>query len=308
MSRPPVFSDWAWLAGLSGLWGSAFLFTKIAVGGAPPTVVVAGRLLVAAVAMLAMARWLGLALPSRARVWRQIAVLACVGNALPFFLISWGQQRIDSSLAGILMAPMPLVTLVLAHWFVVGERMTAPRVAGSLLGFLGVAVLTGLDALGGIGGERAELSGQLSVLAGSLCYAANAILSRRLPAMHPLVSGTGVMLVASALMLPLALWLEAARMPLPAAGPLAAIVALGLGATAAGTFVYFRLIQGPGAIFTVGTNYLIPLVALAAGMAFLGERPPWRALISLGLILGGLALTQLRVEWRGWRSAVSGDS
>ena len=306
MSRPPAFSDWAWLGALSGLWGSAFMFTKVAVESVPPVVVVAGRLAVAAVAMLALARWLGLALPRRARIWRQLALVACVGNALPFFLISWGQQRIDSSLAGILMAPMPLVTLMLAHWFVAGERMTAPRIAGSSLGFLGVAVLTGLDALRGLGGDRDELFGQLSVLAGSLCYAANAILSRRLPPMHPLVSGACVMLVASALMGPLALWLEVSRTSLPAAAPLAAIVALGLGATAAGTVVYFHLIQGPGATFTVGTNYLIPMVALAAGVAFLGERPPWRALIALGLILGGLALTQLRFEWRGWRSSGSG--
>ena len=294
MTRRPATADWALLAALSGMWGTAFLFTRIAVEQVAPVLVVAGRLAIAAVVMLALVRALGLSLPRGARVWRQLALLACAGNALPFFLIGWGQQYVDSGLAGILMAVMPLATLALAHWFVAGERLTQIRVAGSLVGFLGVALLIGPDALRGFGGGRIELLAQFSVLAGALCYALNAILSRRLPPLHPLAAGAGVMLLASGAMLPLSLWLEAGRLPSPSAAPLAAIAVLGLVATAGGTAVYFVLIQRAGATFTSGTNYLIPPIALAAGMAFLGERPHWRAPVALVVILAGLALAQLR--------------
>src|SRR5690349_19757622 len=122
--------DWGLLAVLVALWGSNFMFIKLGVAAVPPATLVATRLVIGAVV-----RAMGYAFPPIGRAWTPYIVLAAGGNCLPFWFISWGQQSIDSALAGILMAIMPLATLLLAHFFVSGERMSRNRVAGFLMGF-----------------------------------------------------------------------------------------------------------------------------------------------------------------------------
>ena len=134
--------DWALLFALVAMWGSAFMFIKIAVAHVPPATIAAGRLAIGAVVLLIVIRAMGLRLPPFSGVWRQYAVLAFVGNALPFYLIAWGQRGIDSALAGILIAFMPLATLVLAHYFVRGEQVTRARAIGFVLGFIGIRDVT----------------------------------------------------------------------------------------------------------------------------------------------------------------------
>ncbi len=282
--------EWALLVALSLMWGTAFGFTRVAVETLPPTTVVASRVLIAALLLTLVARALGLRLPDRS-LWSRLALLAAAGNALPFFLIAWGQQRIDSGLAGILMAVMPLATLGLAHAFVPGERLTGAKLTGFGLGLAGVAVLVGPAVLRDLGG--AESTAQLAVLGGALSYAINAILSRRLPVMHPIVSSAGVMWMATLIMLPIALLRDRAALADGALDSLLATLALGLIATAAGTVTYFRLIVSSGPTFVSGTNYLIPLVAVGVGVLLLGEQPGWRAVVALAMILGGLGLSQL---------------
>ncbi len=148
----------------------------------------------------------GLALPPPGRRWLPFAALAILGNCLPFYLIAWGQQFIDSALAGILIAIMPLATLVLAHFFIAGERMTAPRArSGFATGFAGIVVLMGPAALAGLGGSPVKALAQAAVLAGALCYAGNSVLARRTIATDFLVASTAVLIVAAALMVPVAL-------------------------------------------------------------------------------------------------------
>ncbi len=295
MSKPRL-TDWLLLLSLVAIWGSSFLLTKLAVVGLPPTTVVAGRLVVAAVALLALARWRGLGLSRSRRLWGYLIAIAVTGNCLPFFLISWGQQSIDSGLAGILMAVMPLGVLVLAHYFVDGERLTVPRAAGFGLGFLGIVALTGPQALLRLQGEGASsLAPQLAVLGGALCYAVTTIIARRRPDSEPLLAAAGVMLVGSLLMLPTAAAVDLPITPLPGWIPWLAVTTLGLVCTAIATVVYFTLIGSAGPTFLALINYLIPLWALGMGALFLGERPGWNALLALGLILGGIGLSQ----WRG---------
>lgn len=284
--------DWLLLMSLVAMWGSSFLLTKLAVTALPPTSVVAGRLGVAAVALLALARWRRLGLPRSRLLWGYLIAIAVTGNCLPFFLISWGQQSIDSGLAGILMAVMPLAVLVLAHYFVDGERLTAPRAAGFGLGFLGIVVLTGPEALSRLQGQGASLVPQLAVLGGALCYAVTTIIARRRPDSEPLLAAAGVMLTGSLLMLPTAAAVDLPWPQLPGWAPLLAVAALGLVCTAAATVVYFTLIGSAGPTFLALINYLIPLWALGMGALFLGERPGWNVLAALGLILGGIGLSQ----------------
>jgi drug/metabolite transporter (DMT)-like permease len=275
------------------IWGTSFLLNRIAVESVPPTTVVAGRVVIAAIALRATLVAVRRELPPRGRIWLHFLTMALVGNAVPFFLITWGQERIDSGLAGILMAVMPLTTLVLAHFFVAGERMTGRRAMGFALGFVGLVVLMGPDALRQLGGGASDVARQAAVLCGALCYAANTIIARRLPETHPLVASAAVMLLASIVMVPAALVVDTPWNLAPRPQSVVSVVWLGVVSTAVATIVYFSLIASAGPTFLSLMNYLIPLVALLAGVAVLDEEPTWWALVALVLILAGVALSQL---------------
>ncbi len=284
--------DWALLAALVAMWGSAFMFIKLGVATVPPATLAASRLVLGAATLYAVMRWRGLALPPLGRRWLSLAALAIIGNCVPFYLITWGQQFIDSALAGILMAIMPLATLSLAHFFVAGERMTSNRALGFSLGFGGIVVLMGPAALAGLGGSLLAVTAQAAVLAGALCYAANSVMARRLIETDILVASTAVLIVATVLILPLALVLDRPWTLAPSVGSVVAIVWLGVGPTALATLLYFTLIASAGPTFMSLVNYLSPMVALLAGVALLGEQPGTSAVAGLGLILLGIALSR----------------
>jgi drug/metabolite transporter (DMT)-like permease len=235
----------------------------------------------------------GLRLPTSRRVWSHYLLMGVVGNAVPFTLIAWGQIRVDVGLAGIMMGVMPLMTLLLAHFFVPGERMT-PRMAGGFaVGFIGLVALFGPEALLELGGESSDLLGQVAIASAAICYAISTIIARRLATLDPLVSATTVMWVTSAIMVPAALWVDRPWNLAPSAGAIGSVVWLGLFATALATILYFRVIQTAGPTFLSLINYMIPVVALAAGAIVLDEELVGTVLIGMGLILTGLAISQL---------------
>jgi len=289
-------SDWALLLALVGLWGTAFLFIKLTLESLPPATLVASRVLIAACVLTVAVRLRGQRLPTSARVWRNYLLMGLVGNALPFTLISWGQIGVDSSTTGILMGVMPLVTLLLAHAFVPGERLTRTSALGFTLGFLGLAVLSGPDALLEIGGEASQLFRQAAILGGAVCYAVNTILARRLATLDALASSATVMWTATAIMLPIACWNDQPWTLAPSALAIASVMWLGLGATALATIVYFVLVKRAGPTFLSLMNYMIPVVALLAGVTLLDEPLAPTALIGLALILAGLGISQLRAR------------
>lgn len=282
------------LAALVAFWGSAFMFVKVGVSAVPPATLVAARLTIGAVILLAVIRALGYTLPPLGRAWTPYVVLAVVGNCLPYWFISWGQQYIDSALAGILMAAMPLVTLVLAHLFVQGERMTHNRAAGFALGFLGIVLLIGPAAFSGIGGSTLQVISQLAVLAGALCYATSSVLTRLMIKGNVLIASAAMLLVASVVMLPLALIIDRPWTLAPSFASTAAIVWLGIGPTAIATLCYFKLIKSAGPSFMSLVHYLSPPVAVFLGVTLMGEHPGVEAYTGLALILAGIALSQLR--------------
>ena len=285
-------THWVLLLALAAMWGSAFMFIKLGIASVPPATLVASRLALGALLLYIVMRLRGLTLPPFGRRWIPFTVLAIVGNSAPFYLISWGQQFIDSALAGILMAVMPLTTLLLAHFFVAGERLTANRMLGFSVGFSGILVLMGPAVLTGLGGSLLEVTAQAIVLAGALCYAANSVIARRLVAADFLVASTSVLIVATIATVPLALVLDRPWTLAPSVSSTAAIVWLGIGPTALATLLYFRLIAAAGPTFMSLVNYLSPLVALVAGVLLLGEKPGVTAFAGLVLILSGIALTR----------------
>jgi drug/metabolite transporter (DMT)-like permease len=289
-----TLQDWALLIALVAMWGSSFMFNKIAVAAVPPATVVAARLTLGALTLLALVHARGLRLPPPGRVWFAYALLGFVGNALPFYLIAWGQQYVASALAGILIAAMPLATLVLAHFVVDGERMTLNRTGGFALGFGGIVMLMEPAAAEGLGGESVSILAQLAVLGGALCYSANSVLARLFIKADFICAATGTLLVAAALMIPVSIAVDAPWDLRPNAASIASIVWLGLGPTAVATICYFALIGSAGPTFMSLVNYLSPAVAVFLGVSLLGETPGVTAYAGLALILLGIAVSQLR--------------
>lgn len=291
-------NHWFLLAALVALFGSAFTMITIAVETLTPFTLVAIRIVTATAVLLGVAIALGHRLPRLRttggkvdlRVWGMLAVLGLSGNVVPFTLISWGQQTVSSSIAGILMAIMPLTTLGLAALYVPGETITGRRLIGFGLGFVGLVVLFGPSTLGDMGGRT--WPAQLAILGAACCYALNAVLTKNRPPMDPVVAGAGIHVCASAVILPLAFLLEDPAALQPSLASLAAVIVLGVLCSALATLILLRLIDEAGPTFTAQINYLIPLWAVALGFLFLGEEPGSAALIALALILSGIALAQ----------------
>ena len=286
--REPL--DWLMLLTLVAMWGSAFLFIEVGIRSIAPITLVAIRIVLGALLLFGAMVLLRLETPRDPRVWMYFAVLALLGNCLPFVLITWSQKTIDSGLAGILVGFMPLATLLLAHRYVEGERITVAKSVGFLVGFAGLAVLLGPEATGEWRGTGAQLLGQLACLGGALCYAGNSIVTKRMPATHALVASAWTLMIAAPFMLAAAFIADDPFAHPFDAGALAACVWLGVGPTAIATLVYFRLIARTGPTFMSLTNYMSPIVAVSAGALLLDEPLRPTALIALALILGGIAL------------------
>lgn len=294
MSTQRTPRDWTLLLALVVMWGSSFMFNRIAVATLPPLTVVAGRVGIAALVLIVIVYLLGKRLPPPGRAWLPYVVIAIVGNAVPFYLITWGQQVVESALAGILMAMMPLATIVLAHFLIAGEHLTRQRATGFAIGFLGIALLMGPAALAGVGGDAVRIVSQLAVLGGALCYALQSVLTRLIIKGDVMVSAAATLLVAAVIVVPVALWLDRSWLLAPAASSVGAVVWLGVAPTAIATILYFMLIRSAGPSFMSLVNYLSPGVAVMLGLLVMGETPRATAYLGLALILAGIACSQSR--------------
>ena len=278
--------DLALLFVLASIWGASYMLIKVAVASVPPVTIAAARILIAALVLVAVVGLRGERLPRGARAWWPFVVLAVVGNAVPFTLIGWGELRIGAGLGAILTGVMPLGTVLLAHVFTSDERFTATTAAGLALGFAGIVVLVGPDALAGLGDD---VLAQLAVVAAALCYAAATVYARRLKAVTPTVTAAATMAAAAALMVPFSLVFDAPWRLAPDAAALASVAALGVVSTAGASLIYFGLVRSAGATVTSLVNYLIPPIGVLWGVLVLGEKLTADAIAALALILCGIA-------------------
>ena len=285
-------ADWLGLVALVIMFGSAFMFIKLAVQDFSPSMVAAGRIQVAAVMLVVVVLIRRESFGFLRETWPLLVALAIFGDCLPFYLISWGQQSVDSSIAGILMAVMPLTTIVLAHFFIPGERLTVLRVIGFLLGFAGILILLGPAALARLESGINMVIPMLSILAGAVCYAINTILAKRLPKESYLAISTAVLVIASLIMLPALLSTNGEwGIRFSSIGFLSLLV-LGIFPTALATILYFAVIARTGPSFMSQINYLIPVWAVLMGGVFLNESVGTNAILALAIILLGIAIAQ----------------
>lgn len=285
--------DWAMLILLSILWGGTFLFVAVAVKEVPPFTLVALRVVIAGAVMLIAARMLGLGWPWAAAPFGAFLLLGLLNNAIPFTLIFYGQTRITAGLASILNATTPIFTVLVLHVATRDERMTRLKAAGVALGFVGVIVLVGPDALAGLGGD---VLAQFACLGATLSYAVALLFARRLKGLPAASIAAGQLTASSLMMLPLALIVDAPwTLPPPSAATIAAILALALVSTAFAYILYFRLVAHAGGTNASLVTFLIPVSAILLGVAVLGESVGPSDLAGLGLIATGLALIDGRM-------------
>jgi drug/metabolite transporter (DMT)-like permease len=290
--QPPQAKHWIALALLSLAWGFAFYLIAVGLESFPPLTIVNIRLAVGTATLYVVMRWQGHRLPLEAGWWGRFVVLTLLGNLIPFSLITWAETEISSSQAGLLMALMPISTLVLSHFFVHEDSLTPRRLCGVILGFGGVVVLVGSDALEGMGGGA--VLAQLAVLAATLGYATNAVYTKRLPPINTIAVATGSLGMGTLLLLPFTLYFDQAAWVLPSIEALGATLTLGVVSTGFATWIYFRVVTDCGPSFLSIINYIIPAIAFAAGVLFLGETAEPSQFTGLLLVLAGVALTQNR--------------
>lgn len=279
------------LISLAMIWGTSFLVIKIGVQYMPALPLTAIRLIAAALAMVIFAALTRTRYPRGSVAWAYCFVLAFFGNSLPFFLITWGVDGIASGRAAILMAVMPLATLLLAHFFTPGDRLKPQKLLGILLGFAGIVVLVGPAALKGLGGS---LLHQLAVASGAVCYAISVIIVQRMPP-APLIGRAALMLVFAALQLaPIAFWLSGWTIPEFSFEGWWSPLYLGVLSTALATLILFKLLSEREASFVAFQNYLVPVFGVFWGALLLNEDVSLQAVAALALILSGIYVANRR--------------
>ena len=275
---------------LGTIWGTSFLFIKIIVSEVPPMTLVAGRLGVAALLMWVILRLRQTPRRRDDKLWRTFAVVGLLNGALPYYLISWGEQYIPSGWAALLQSTTPLFTILLAHFLTDDDRVTGEKIFGVLLGFAGVGLLMWPEVRGGI---SASLWGLLAIVGSSVSYAAAAIHAREhFGGQSPMVSAAGQFTMGLAFILPLSLTLEQPFAITPSWTALASWAGLAILGTVIAYAIYFYLIQRTSATFVTMTTYIVPINGLILGALVLDESISPTLLVSLGLILGGVLLVR----------------
>lgn len=272
------------LLSLAAIWGASFMFIEIALDDFEPTTLMAGRLLIASLVLTSLMAARGILGRLRQAGWRAFA-LGVINSAIPFTLIAWGQKHIDSGVAAIGNATVPIWVALLAIWFAHSERATGLRIVGIVLGLVGVAVLAGAQPEV----NRWAVAGTLAVVLASMLYAiASIFLQRQTERLDTITLSTATMLGATVALLPFGL--AQAPHELPGWEAIASVVALGVAGTGIGILLFMKIISDYGPFKAGLVTYLLPVTALFYGALLLDETITAWMVVGLVLILAGVTL------------------
>ena len=285
--------DWTLFWALGLIWGSSFLWIKIAVQEVDPFTLVGWRLLFGTLGMVVVILLRRPAFPEAGKTWLFLAALGVLNTALPFVLISWGEKSIDSAVASVLNSTVPLFTLVIAHLFLHDEPITARKAVGLLIGFGGVLALMARDLEPG--SLRVGILGQAAVLVAAVSYASASVFARRtMREISPLVQAFVPMAFADAIV-----WTAATQVGNPGRLPAipitwVALLWLGLLGSCVAYLLFYNLLHAVGATRAVMVTYVFPVVGVALGVVFLGELADWHLLAGTALVVASIVV----VNWR----------
>ena len=272
---------------LGAIWGSSFMWIKIAVQEVGPITLVAFRALFGLLFGVVVIVFQRAALPRTFKSWLPLLIVGLTNVAIPFFLISWGEQSIDSAVASILDATVPLFTILTAHFLLHDDKMTVPKVLGLLVGFAGIVVLMSKD----IGASSSSLLGQLAVIVASMFYAGSAVYVRKttedmpgiLRSAGPLVSATGTMWLGT--------FLFENPVQIPQLGiTWVALLFLGVIGSGLAFVLAYYLIHEIGPTRTTMVTYLFPLGGVTLGVTVLHEQLTCQVIAGAILIIATLAI------------------
>jgi drug/metabolite transporter (DMT)-like permease len=287
--------EWLALLLLSVLWGGSFFFAGVLIKTLPPFTIVFLRVGLAAVILNGLVKALGMRMPAERSAWLAFAGMGLLNNAVPFCLVVWGQSHIASGLAAILNATTPISTVIVAHLLTDDEKITGNRLLGAAIGFFGVTVLIGPEALNGLG---TNVFAQIAVLTAAVFYAFAGVYGRRFKRMGiaPILTATGQVTASAVMLFPIAMFVDRPwTLTMPALPAWAAILGSAVLSTALGYVLYFRLLSTAGATNLLLVTFLIPVSAILMGTFGLGEHLDIRHFAGLALIGAGLAAIDGRV-------------
>ena len=286
-----VAFDYLLLVVLASMFGASFMMTKVAVVDVPPATIAFSRIAIAAIIIFVAMCAVGQNLRSVASSWKMICLAGLFGNAVPFFLISWGQAKVDAGLTAILMAVMPLITLFLAHFFTQDEKLNLFKVIGFCMGLLGVAVLIGFDKLAALGDETIR---QYAIMLAACAYAVHAILSKFITGLPRQATSAGVLIASALMLLPISLYIDQPWNLSISATSWWMLILLGIFPTALGTLMLFAIVERQGAGFLSQINFLVPVFGVLWAIILINETLPANAVAALIIILAGVAVARVK--------------
>lgn len=286
--------QWLMLITLSILWGGSFFFNEIALRGLPPLVVVWGRVGVGCLGLCAIIAMSSLDVREHLGRWKDFLVMGVLNTAVPFSLIVWGQQYIDSGLASVINATTPAFTILFANFLTNDERASVRKFAGAVIGMGGVATLIGTDALSGFGNH---IWGQAAIMGAAMSYALSAIYGRRLAGIPSLVTACGQLTASTLVLAPIVIALARPwELPMPGWDAIGAVVGLGLVCSALAYILFFRILATAGATNVQLVTLLIPFSASSLGIMVLGEPFSWRLVVGMVIVSTAALLIDGRLK------------
>ena len=287
MPRQPTRNDYIVLFALGALWGSSFGAIKIALHGVTPLTVMSVRILLAGAALLLLILIRKTPLPRGIQNWIKIGWMALFGTLIPFFLVPWGQLQIDSSLAAILMAVNPLFALTLGHFFSEHESFTLRQLLAMLVGFSGILLVFGENAISSINGN---IWAQLAVIGAGFCYTISGVIVSRVRGASADSVSASIFICSSVIVFPLWMILEQPWSLHFETESLLALTHLGLVSTGMAFLMRYYIILRAGAVFLSYVAFIIPMFGILFGILFLGETISVNTMGAVVLILSGVFL------------------
>lgn len=292
VETPKLWFELCLLMLLACLWGSSYMLIKIAVTAIPPITLVTMRAGIAAFFLLIIMGLRGRQLPRDFATWKLFLIQAFLTGIGPWLVLTWGQQYVDSGLAGVLNSTSPIFVFFYSLFLTGTAQAAGYKLAGALMGIFGVTLIIGLDALSGVG---KDVLAQLAVLSGAAIYGAAAIYGKRFADISPLTTATGVMVLTALVLAPLSLYLDRPWTLTFTSDALIALIVLAILCTGTALLLYFRLVKTLGPMGVASQAYLRSGISVILGIIILGEHVPPTIFVGLVATILGVALINMRI-------------